>query len=121
MMPQAAVKKLTSLFLICMISAVSAFGLCQETHATEQCWRADASCDAPDAAADDHCPACPDASHSGADHCASSCFCSCHLSMTSTPVHIQHIPVVAEIIAFEAFTVLPEVYIAMFIPPQIHV
>ena len=119
-MPCAYVKKITSIFLVVMIFAASALCFCQETHAAEQAWESNTH----EAAAvslepsADHCPACPGGGPAEKDHCSSSCYCSCHLPVSEQPLQIRHSSIVADLISFESFTALPEVYLAKFIPPQ---
>jgi hypothetical protein len=109
-------KKLASLFLIVTILAASGLCSCLDSHAAEQSSPAPvaARCDAPA----DHCPACPDGDHSGSDQCPSSCYCSCHLPLTMQTVQVQHSPVITELVFFESFIAIPEVYLPKFIPPQ---
>jgi hypothetical protein len=113
------VKKSASLLLIVMILAASGFSLCGGAHAQEHAWGGESrESSAAASVAADHCPGCPDGGHAGADHDASSCYCSCHLPLTEQFVRIQHDPVIAELVSFEPFSVLPEVYLPRFIPPQ---
>jgi len=102
-----------------IILAVSALSLCRETHATEQSRVAyqQAACEAFGGSAD-HCPACPDGGHPDEDQCASSCYCSCHLPVTEQSLMIGYSSIVADLLHFERFTALPEVYLPKFIPPQ---
>ena len=120
-MPHPAVAKFTSVGLILVILAASFLGLCRETHAAEESWVAPAQAYSQnvDASSDEHCPACPHEEQSDADHCASSCYCSCHLPLTVQPVHIRFSPVVTDLIFIEPFKALPEVYLSKFIPPHI--
>ena len=113
-------KKLTSLFLMAIVLAVSALSLCPETDATEQSRAAyrQAACEASSESAADHCPACPGGGHADEDQCASSCYCSCHLPVPEQSPMIGHSSIVADLIHFERFTALPEVYLPKFIPPQ---
>lgn len=121
-MPHPAVAKFTSVGLILVILAVSFFGLCRETHAAEESWVAPApECSQKIDASDDHCPACPHEEQSDVDHCASSCYCSCHLPVTVQALQLLHAPIISRLLAYEPFTALPEVFLSKFIPPQIHV
>lgn len=121
LMVSARVKKITSLLVLVMVLAVSLFGICEETHATEKARDAHSqgSCSAAAKVAPDHCPPCSGEGESGADHCASACYCACHLPVASQPLQIHHSPAIAELTTFEAFTALPEVYLPKFIPPHI--
>ncbi|MCM2357156.1 MAG: hypothetical protein NDI77_03340 [Geobacteraceae bacterium] len=119
-MPYPSVRKFTALLLMVMILAVSGFCPGQESRAAETLWGAAAqaaACDAGGAGAD-HCPSCPDSGQSETDSCASSCYCSCHLPVTGLPFQLKHTPVISELVFFEPFTALPEVYLPKFIPPQ---
>ena len=104
-----------------MIFMASAICLCKETHAAQQSWgtHGQVACDALTGADADHCPSCPSHDQTDSDHCASSCDCSCHLSVTVPPVSIRFSPVVTDLVFFEPFTALPEVYLSKFIPPHI--
>ena len=108
-------KKLASFFLIVTILAASGLCSCLDSHAAGQ---SSAASVATECGAADQCPACPDDSHSEADHDAASCFCSCHLPLTMQAVQIQHSPVITDLVFFESFTAIPEVYLPKFIPPQ---
>ena len=110
-----AMKKFTSLVLILTVLAASGLCSCLDSHAAEQSLAASVTAEC---AAADHCPACPADDHSDADHCASSCYCSCHLPLTVQAIRIVHSPVITELIFPESFTVMPEVYLPKFIPPQ---
>ena len=115
-MRSISLKQLASLVLIVTILAASGLCSCLDSHAAEQSSAASvaAGCDAPA----DHCPACPDGDHSSPDHCPSSCYCSCHVPLTVQAVRIQHSPVITDLVFFESFTAIPEVYLPKFIPPQ---
>jgi len=119
LMLPAFVKKSASLLLIVMILAASGFSLCGDVHAQEQTWGGEIQETSAVGAAVAHCPGCPGGGHSDADHDASTCYCSCHLPITEQFARIQHDPLVTELISFEPFTALPNVYLPRFIPPQI--
>jgi len=114
-MPRGILKKFISLLVIATILAASLFCSCLDSHAAEQS-RPEAAGTA--CAADDHCPACPADDHPDADHCASSCFCSCHLPLTVLAIRIEHSQVITDLVFLESFTAMPEVYLPKFIPPQ---
>ena len=119
-MPHPAVAKFTSVGLILVILVASFLGLCRETHAAEESWVAPAQACSQnvDASSDEHCPACPHEEQSDADHCASSCYCSCHLPVTVQPLQLLHVPIISRLLVYEPFTALPEVFLSKFIPPQ---
>lgn len=116
-MPHAPKKFISSLLIVMIVMATS-FCLCTETHAAKRSVHGQGACDALAGATADHCPSCPDSDHTGADHCDSSCYCSCHLPVTVQPVLIRFSPVVTSLIVSEPFNTLPEVYLPKFIPPQ---
>jgi len=114
-MRPAFLKKFTSLFLIVTILAASGLCSCLDSHAAQQSTAASV---AVECGAVDHCPACPVDEHSDADHDAASCFCSCHLPLLELPMDIQPSPLAGKLSFFERFTVVPEVFLPKFIPPQ---
>jgi len=122
-MAHSLLHKFVTLLLLAVVIAASVVGLCRETHAVEQRWdghggQDTAACQL--AGADDHCPSCPADEHSGHGNCDSSCYCSCHLPVTSRfalPVRTSPVSVLVPLDSFFRF---PEVYLPKFIPPQIH-
>jgi hypothetical protein len=110
-------KKFTALLLVVTIIAASGLCSCLDSHAAD---KPQATSVATGCGGDAHCPACPGDDSSDADHCASSCYCSCHLPLTVQTVQIRHSPAITALVFFESFTAIPEVYLSKFIPPQIH-
>lgn len=114
-MHSAFLKKLMSLFLVVMIFTASGLCSCLDSNAAQQSAAASVATECGGSA---HCPACPGDDTPDSDHCASSCYCSCHLPLTVQTVQIEHSPVITELFFFESFTSIPEVYLPKFIPPQ---
>lgn len=46
--------------------------------------------------------------------------CACHAPLTVEPFTVLHNPFISSLTRLEPFTLLPEVYLSRFIPPQIH-
>ena len=119
MMLQLPLQKFTCLILMAVIFAASALNPCLESGAAETPGGSQLQkFQVQDQADDDHCPNCPERSHPESDDCASSCGCLCHLPASMQSIRITHSPVITEIVFFEPFTALPEVYLSKFIPPQ---
>ncbi|HEX5772975.1 MAG TPA: hypothetical protein VFY07_01535 [Geomobilimonas sp.] len=121
-MAHTLLHKFVTLLLLAVVISASVVGLCRETHAVEQRWdghggQDTAACQL--AGEDGHCPSCPADEHTG-DDCASSCYCSCHLPLTSQFGLSVHTPLVSTLVPFDSFFHFPEVYLPKFIPPQIH-
>lgn len=113
--------KFVTLLLLAVVIAASVVGLCREAHAVEECWGSHgaetSACSL--AGADDHCPSCPADEHTGGG-CASSCYCSCHLPVTSQFGFSVHTPHVSTLVPLDSFFRFPEVYLPKFVPPQLH-
>ena len=108
-------KKAASLFLVVTILAASGLCSCLDSHAAQQL---SSSVTTECGSAADYSPTCPVDDHSDADHDAASCFCSCHLPLIVLPLDILPSPIAGKLSFFETFTVMPEVYLPKFIPPQ---
>lgn len=120
-MAHTLLHKFVTLLLLAVVIAASVVGLCRETHAVEDCWGSHdeekSACSL--VGAGDQCPSCPAGEHTG-DDCASSCYCSCHLPVTSQFGFSVHTPHVSTLVPIDSFFRFPEVYLPKFVPPQIH-
>lgn len=115
-MPRTVVKKITALFLLVAILAVSTLCLCRDVQAAGGL--APAACAVAVDAASDHCPDCPGDSHPDTDPCASCCDCPCQPTLTEPTLKFGHSPLVSDLVSSERFTPFPEVYLPKFVPPQ---
>ncbi len=119
-MPSVVVKKIVSLLLVVLIGSASLFSLCQIAHASDhsECTRGVKA--AATAVTTEHgCdPALPAGEQRDTDQCDSSCYCTCNLPVTGSPLQFDKKLLIAELTAIEVFTALPEVFLPKFIPPQ---
>ncbi|MBT0654690.1 hypothetical protein [Geomobilimonas luticola] len=122
-MAHTLLHKFVTLLLLAVVITASVMGLCRETHAVEQCWdghggQETVACQL--VGEGDHCPSCPAGEHAGHNDCDSSCYCSCHLPLTSHFGFSVHTPHVSTLVPIDSFFRFPEVYLPKFVPPQIH-
>ncbi len=117
MLPRC-VRQFASLLLVVVILTAPTVCLCQEIHADDHLQVfVTAGHDSIGGCAG-QCPTCPGDTNPGADHDAAACYCACHLPVINQPFNIHRAPIAGDLIAFEPFTAMPEVYLSKFIPPQ---
>jgi hypothetical protein len=108
------------LVLVVLILTTPPFCMCQEIHAEDhlliECSHASGHDSIGECSG--HCPGCPADSDQESGHDASACYCSCHLPVTAQQFQIYNPQLVSDLVIFEPFTALPEVYLPKFIPPQ---
>ena len=118
-MLQLSLNKPAFLLFIVAIFTVTALFPCLEGASAEQSRGSQLQSLATfDETAGDHCPNCPDQGDSDSGHCDSSCSCSCHPPVIGQPVQVRLDQIVMDIVFFEPFSALPEVYLPKFTPPQ---
>lgn len=115
-----SLRKYSSLFVIMAIFVMSMTILCRcatavELFGTDTNVRSSASL----GMVEEQCPFCPPHEHSTPDHGRSSCHCPGHLPLALDPVQAGYFSQATPFLAFDPFQTLPEVYLSLFIPPQI--
>lgn len=113
--------KTLSLLLIAIILCATTTTLCHEVRATEDvlckhCLKQNITAAA--FSADNHCHSCPDADQSETDHCASACYCSCHLPVTASGIRLRYSPLITADPEQENFTSPRDIYLSIFVPPD---
>lgn len=119
-MMRSLIHKYISIFMVIVIFAISVAGFCRDAHAAEL--SDDVHCDHDSSylsPIEKQCPSCPGNGPSESNHCDSSCYCSCNVSLTVQPVLVSYSPLIAFLVFPEPFEALPEVYLSKFIPPHI--
>ncbi len=111
--------KLGIFLLVVMFFMTTTATSCLDAHAADKAWGSQNQqigvCSP--AASDNHCN--PKNSGSSGDHCCLDCNCLCHVPVTAQSIHIEHPISVLSLDISEPFAALPEVFLQMFIPPDI--
>jgi hypothetical protein len=115
------VHKSLSIVLIAIILCATTAGICHEALAATMdpcthCIHETGSMPA-DPQDGEH-PSCPDSDHEGTDHCAASCYCSCHIPVISAATELAYSPVVTDHIPQQSFTPPKEIFLSLFVPPD---
>lgn len=106
--------------MVVVLFTISVTGFCRNTHFFELSAASPTQTGSYLTAVEKGCPICPIDEHSVPDHCDSSCYCACHAPLAPQPVEISCSQLVSSLVFAEPFKAIPEVYLSMFIPPQIH-
>lgn len=109
-------RKYFALFVLLAVFSAAVAGVCHEgdKHAFQE--KVDVivvnSCPGQES------PACPCEDKTDTGTCGSSCGCPCHSPLTAEPFRVGCSRDIAVLALFEPFTVFPQVYLPIFIPPQ---
>lgn len=120
-MSRSPFHKILSVLLIVIILCASTAGLCHETHAAgdllcQQCDSQVGSSFVKAVDAGHH--SCPDADHSESDHCATACYCSCHLPVAATGIEFAYSLVITDHFMQQIFNPPQEIFLSLFVPPD---
>ena len=111
--------KLYSAIILLVMLTITFQGAHESAHAMQGTVIATSSTVENQAPHDNNTPCTPFEHHHDYDGCDSCVNCTCHASLTILPFHLSYNPVILDLITFDLFKHLPEVYLTKFIPPQI--
>ena len=109
------------LVMIGQVLSSTMVGLCHAAHAAEEvlCKQCPPGAETSSVTSlDEHDHSCPDADHEGPDHCASTCYCSCHLPVTTAGLQLRYAPVITVLLLQETFTPPQDIFLSLFVPPD---
>jgi hypothetical protein len=98
--------------MLTVIVAAMTHGLCDEAHASQHVV-ADSNCDQ----IGSNCPDCPTGDHDDT-HCGDCTNCICHTFSLLGGFVLSYQPWSSDLLTFQPFRYLPEVYLSKFVPPQ---
>lgn len=111
--------KLISLLLLTVILTAMTHGLCDEAHASHHFLSAKSDQTESLSSPSNHCTDCPVDDHDGGSgNCDSCTNCICHTFSLLHHFNYLYLPFTSDLLTFQAFKPLPEVYLSKFIPPQ---
>ena len=111
-------KFISRLILVVLLTAIIN-GVCgnahaMESHASAPCTPAQYS----DVTSPHECPCSPDEQHSDDDGCNRCVNCACHAPLIMNRFQLVYTPVIANLHIVTPLTVLPEVFLSLFVPPD---
>jgi hypothetical protein len=71
-----------------------------------------------DVATPHECPGSSDGQHPDHDGCTQCVNCACHAPLTMHPFQLVYNPVIADLPTTVPLTILPEVFLSLFVPPD---
>lgn len=111
--------KYVSWLLLASVFVVLCNGVCSTAHALEPQVSSLQNCAFIDAAAGSGAPCCPDDRHGSESPACDDCVnCLCHVTVAPQLFRLNYLPLISQLSSFNAFRLMPEVYLPKFIPPQ---
>jgi hypothetical protein len=109
---------ISRLILLVLLTAIIN-GVCGNTHAMDS--HASGPCSPTnysDVTSPHECPCSPDGQHSDDDGCSRCVNCACHAPLIMNRFQLVYTPVIADLQIITPLTVLPEVFLSLFVPPD---